>query len=88
MVESDPLAVLDGSTVPVEKLVEVDVVRHSYLGESYYPMQDDGYRWYFINKQTKEEVLLFKMYDSNEAVKAKCMLAWSIFDAAFLLTVV
>ncbi|KAK2592217.1 hypothetical protein QQS21_010069 [Conoideocrella luteorostrata] len=72
VVESHPLALLDGSTVPSEKLVEVDVVRPSYVGESYYPMEHNGYRWYFMDKQTKEEVLLFKMYDSNEAVKAKC----------------
>jgi len=71
-IECHPLAVLDGSTIPAEKLVEVDVVRQSYIGESYYPLHDDGYRWYFIDEQTKEDVLLFKMYDSCETVKAKC----------------
>ncbi|KAH7133737.1 putative 7 alpha-cephem-methoxylase [Dactylonectria macrodidyma] len=71
-IESHPLAVMDGSKVPAEKLVEVDVVRHSYVGESYYPLQHDDYKWYFINNQTNEEVLLFKMYDSAEGVKAKC----------------
>ncbi|KAI1453720.1 putative 7 alpha-cephem-methoxylase [Annulohypoxylon moriforme] len=71
-VESYPIAVLDGSTVPPEKLVDVDVVRQSYIGESYYPLQHDGYQWYFVDKQTKEDVLLFKMYDSCEVAKAKC----------------
>ncbi|KAH7137373.1 hypothetical protein B0J13DRAFT_77640 [Dactylonectria estremocensis] len=71
-IESHPLAVMDGSTVTDEKLVEVDVVRHSYIGESYYPLQHDAYKWYFINNQTKEDVLLFKMYDSAEGVRAKC----------------
>ncbi|KAK7414061.1 hypothetical protein QQX98_007093 [Neonectria punicea] len=64
--------IMDGSSVSTEKLVEVDVVRHSYIGESYYPLQDDRYRWHFISNQSKEEVLLFKMYDSDVGVKAKC----------------
>ncbi|KPM42905.1 hypothetical protein AK830_g3630 [Neonectria ditissima] len=71
-VESDPIAVMDGSYVPTEKLVEVDVVRHSYIGESYYPLQDDDYRWYLVSKQRSNEVLLFKMFDSDVGVNAKC----------------
>ncbi|KAK5991156.1 Fe(II)/2-oxoglutarate-dependent dioxygenase nvfI-like protein [Cladobotryum mycophilum] len=71
-VESHPIALLDGSTVPRDKLVEVDVVRQSYIGESYYLLPHDGYRWYFINNQKCDEVLLFKMYDSDDNVGAKC----------------
>ncbi|KAF4461082.1 7 alpha-cephem-methoxylase [Fusarium albosuccineum] len=71
-VESSPIAVLDGSTVPSNKLVKVDIVRRTYLGESYYVLPHDQYKWYFINKQNIEDILLFKMYDSDENVKAKC----------------
>ncbi|KAM5343508.1 hypothetical protein ACJ41O_012045 [Fusarium nematophilum] len=72
-VESCPIAVLDGSTVPEDKLVRVDVVRRSYIGECYYVLPHGEYRWYFINNQRCEDVLLFKMYDSDQKVKAKCM---------------
>ncbi|KAM5368719.1 hypothetical protein ACJZ2D_009385 [Fusarium nematophilum] len=71
-VESCPIAVLDGSTVPEDKLVRVDVVRRSYIGECYYVLPHGEYRWYFINNQRCEDVLLFKMYDSDQKVKAKC----------------
>ncbi|KAH8764190.1 putative 7 alpha-cephem-methoxylase [Diaporthe sp. PMI_573] len=71
-VECNPLGLLDGSTVAEERLAEVDVVRESYVGEAYYPLQDDRYRWYFIHGQTKEEVLIMKMYDSSETARAKC----------------
>lgn len=71
-VESWPLAVMDGSTVRSDKLVDVDVVRHSYIGEASYPLQHDDYRWYYIDKQTNQEVLLMKMFDSSATAKAKC----------------
>lgn len=70
--ESYPIAVMDGGTVTPEQLVQVDVVRQSYVGECYYPLQNDSNRWYFINRQTEEDVLIFKMYDSDENAKAKC----------------
>lgn len=71
-VESNPLAFMDGSTVPDDKLVVVDVVRRSFPGESYYPLEDGEYRWHFMNRQTENELLFMKMNDSKKDVKAKC----------------
>ncbi|KAI1408034.1 putative 7 alpha-cephem-methoxylase [Hypoxylon sp. FL1857] len=71
-VETFPLAFCDGSSVPQEKLIEVDVVRKSFPGESYYPIEYSGYKWYFMNRQTQDEVLFMKMNDSDDSVKAKC----------------
>ncbi|OAA43583.1 hypothetical protein ISF_09668 [Cordyceps fumosorosea ARSEF 2679] len=71
-VENYPLAVCDGSTVPQEKLIQVDHVRKYYIGESLYPLQSASYRWYYLNRQTPDEVLLFKIFDSKENVQAKC----------------
>ncbi|SMY28942.1 unnamed protein product [Zymoseptoria tritici ST99CH_1A5] len=71
-VESNPLAFMDGSTVPDDKLIEVDVVRRTFLGESYYPLEGGGYRWHFMDHQTSDELLFMKMSDSNQDVKAKC----------------
>ncbi|EJP70062.1 7 alpha-cephem-methoxylase, putative [Beauveria bassiana ARSEF 2860] len=71
-VESMPLAFMDGSQVPQDKLIEVDVVRRSFPGESFYPLEHGGYKWYFMNQQAQDEVLFMKMTDSKEDVKAKC----------------
>ncbi|KAF5667726.1 hypothetical protein FDENT_12034 [Fusarium denticulatum] len=71
-VEDWPLAVCDGSTVPPEKLIKVDHVRKHHIGESLYPLECDRYRWYYLNKQTPDEVLLIKMFDSKEDVAAIC----------------
>jgi hypothetical protein len=71
-VESSPLAFMDGSTVPDDKLVKVDVVRRTFLGESYYPLEGGGYRWHFLDHQTPDELLFMKMSDSKQDVKAKC----------------
>lgn len=71
-VDNFPLALCDGSSVPGDKLVEVDHVRQSYVGESLSLLQCEQYRWYYINQQTSEDVLIFKMFDSCHSVKAKC----------------
>ncbi|KAK3402545.1 hypothetical protein B0T20DRAFT_449596 [Sordaria brevicollis] len=67
-----PLAVCDGSTVQQEKMVAVDHVRKYYEGEGLYPLYDERMRWYYLNRQTKDEVLLFKTFDSSTTVKARC----------------
>ncbi|KAL7791168.1 putative 7 alpha-cephem-methoxylase [Trichoderma afarasin] len=68
-----PLAVCDGGTVPKEKLLTVDHVRKTYVGESMYPLAcPERYKWYYLNRQEKEEVLLFKTYDSDINARAKC----------------
>ncbi|CAH0044609.1 unnamed protein product [Clonostachys solani] len=71
-IETWPLAVCDGSTVPQEKLLGVDHVRKYYVGESLYPLQSPGYKWYYLNGQTRDEVILFKNFDSKTDVPAKC----------------
>lgn len=50
----------------------VDHVRKSYVGESLYPLAYPGYRWHYLNRQTKDEVLMFKTYDSSESAPARC----------------
>ncbi|OAR01684.1 hypothetical protein LLEC1_02191 [Akanthomyces lecanii] len=77
-VEDFPLAVCDGSSVPPESLVSVDHVTRGYIGESYYPLYHASYRWYYLDKQTKDEVLLFKTFDNSNDAKAKCRYAWTL----------
>ncbi|KAA8631814.1 hypothetical protein SMACR_09154 [Sordaria macrospora] len=60
------------NTVRPEKLVAADHVRKNYQGEGLYPLYDEGMKWFYLNSQTKDEVLLFKTYDSAEGMKARC----------------
>ncbi|TGJ86491.1 hypothetical protein E0Z10_g2245 [Xylaria hypoxylon] len=69
-VELFPLVLCDRSSVPREQLVEVNVVRQSFPGESYYPLESKVYKWHFLNKQSPDEVLLIKMNSSDTNVKA------------------
>jgi hypothetical protein len=50
------LAVCDGSSVPPSKMVPVDFVTRHYQSESFYLLLCDQYRWYYLSKQTKDEV--------------------------------
>ncbi|KAK3324483.1 hypothetical protein B0T19DRAFT_402713 [Cercophora scortea] len=71
-IEDFPLAVCDGSTVPSEKLLAVDHVRKYHIGESLYPLYCETSRWYYLNGQGRDEVLLFKTFDSSTKAAAKC----------------
>jgi hypothetical protein len=61
-----PLAVCDATTIPLDKLVETDQVREAYAGVSLYAMHHEGMKWYFMNQQKDDEVLLMKMFDSAD----------------------
>ncbi|KAF2175361.1 putative 7 alpha-cephem-methoxylase [Zopfia rhizophila CBS 207.26] len=71
-VENFPLAMCDGSTVGPRDLVLADHVRKTYIGETVYPLYQDNYKWYYLNRQTRDEVLILKMFDSEPTAKAKC----------------
>ena len=49
----------------------IDHVRKNYFGESLYPLYAPGYTWYYLGRQRKEEVLLFKTFDAASHVDAK-----------------
>ncbi|KAB5562831.1 hypothetical protein GE09DRAFT_761510 [Coniochaeta sp. 2T2.1] len=70
-IEDCPLALCDGSTVQAKDLLIADHVTRTYVGETVYPMYNDQSRWYYLSEQTRDEVLLFKIFDSDEAVPAR-----------------
>lgn len=71
-VEDWPLAVCDGRTVDGSDLVETDHVRRQYSGSTLYMMHNPAQRFYYMSKQSKNEVLIFKNFDSKPDVEAKC----------------
>lgn len=53
-------------------LVLNDLVRRNYIGESYFIRQNPNHKWYYLNNQTRDEVAILKIYDSDEQVDARC----------------
>lgn len=76
-VYKDPFAVVDATTALEEELVPLAVVRPDYSFESVNvraPLRDrtdGGHRWYYMSAQTPEDVLLFKIFDSEVGCKAR-----------------
>ncbi|KAI1376896.1 hypothetical protein F4677DRAFT_445214 [Hypoxylon crocopeplum] len=71
-IEDYPLAVCDGSSIKERDLICADHVRRDYTGESIYPLYNPSARWYYLKMQRKDEVLVFKTFDSLHNAKAKC----------------
>jgi hypothetical protein len=67
-----PLAICDGTTVSPDDLVETDHVRRQYTGSTMYLKHNDSQRFYYMNEQGKNDVLIFKNFDSKKRVKGKC----------------
>lgn len=69
-VQDRPLAVCDGSTVDQADLVRTDYVRRDDVQETMYLLHNDRQKWYYLSRQTPDDVLLIKIYDSSQDVKA------------------
>ena len=78
VIHDRPIAICDASTIKRGDLVEADHVRKHYSGTNYYALSSPHYRWYYLNKQTKDEVTLVKIFDSFPgkmigALHAECL---------------
>jgi hypothetical protein len=71
-VEDYPLAVCDGSSFDEATVVIVDHIRRGYIGETVFPLYSASNRWHYLRNQSKDEVILFKMFDTREKVAARC----------------
>lgn len=71
VVEELPLTVCDARTVGSEDLLEVEFINADYVRRSYLVKYSEKFRFYYLNRMTKDEVVVFKVFDSAD-VKAKC----------------
>jgi len=69
-IQDFPLAFCDSSTVLPSELIEADHVRKHYTGCCVFLSPKEGQRWYYMSKQTKEDVVMFKIFDSDPNVSA------------------
>jgi hypothetical protein len=73
----DPFAVCDARSVLEEELVPIKLIYPNREAESFSirpPLEgrtDEGHKWYYLHKQTPEEVLIFKIFDSKTSVSRR-----------------
>jgi len=61
-----PLVVCDARTMDEDDLVPVERRGKDRIGELQVALHDPGQRWYYYPRMTRDEVLLFKTYDSAD----------------------
>ena len=64
-----PLAVCDSRTVQDEDLVATDLVYAHYRGEHYRVKHNAAHRWYYWSRQTSDEVILIRNFDSATNIR-------------------
>lgn len=65
-VERSPLAVCDCNSVPVSDHFLYELLFPDRTGENYSLRFDPSHRWYYYPRQTKDECLIFTVYDKRE----------------------
>jgi hypothetical protein len=72
VVQDWPIAFCDGSSVQIDDLIETEHLRRGYAGANMNLRYRDEQQWYYLSEQSREEIVLFKNFDSNSTVKARC----------------
>src|SRR5512145_2497993 len=75
----DPLAICDGRSIPQQGFIRVER-RYKYrTGEVYHIAHNPAHEWYYFPQMTRDEALVFKVFDSD-AAKPSRFTAHSAFD--------
>jgi hypothetical protein len=75
----DPLGICDGRSIPQKGFIRVER-RYKYrTGEVYHIAYDPAHAWYYFPHMTRDEALIFKVFDSD-ASKTSRFTAHSAFD--------
>lgn len=68
-----PLAMCDARTVQRDDLVPADIIFPHYCDEGFEVLNRSSHKWIYKNPMDEDEVILFKLDDSDPSV-AKCEL--------------
>ena len=63
-IDASPLALCDYHTLSFHDLVETDLVSEDYVGETYSVKYNPDHRFYWLSKQTPDELCIFVVFDS------------------------
>ncbi len=78
-IESHPLAIADARSLAPENLVAAERRYPDRVGETYQVSHAPDHRWYYFPRMTRDEALVFKVYDSATDGRAR-FTAHSAFD--------
>jgi len=75
----DPLGICDGRSIPQQGFIRVER-RYKYrTGEVYHIAHNPAHRWFYFPQMTRDEALVFKVFDSDTG-KPSRFTAHSAFD--------
>jgi hypothetical protein len=65
VVESEPLAMCDGRTIPEQGFIRNERRYRDRTGETYHIAYNEAHRWYYFPRMTIDEAIVFKVFDSD-----------------------
>lgn len=70
-IESDPLAICDARTIAAKDLLVSERRYPNRIGQTYQVAHNPGQDWYYFPKMTRDEALVFKVFDSATDGRAR-----------------
>ena len=64
-VQSEPLALIDGKTIPKIGFIPYQRRYRHRTGETYHIAYSPEHRWYYFPRMTRDEVIVFKVFDTD-----------------------
>jgi hypothetical protein len=64
-VESEPLALCDGKTIPVTGFIRNQRRYRDRTAETYHICHNPAHRWYYFPQMRRDEALVFKVFDTD-----------------------
>ena len=75
----DPLGICDGRSIPRKGFIRVERRYKDRTGEVYHIAHNPQHEWFWFPRMTRNEALVFKVFDSDERVPSR-FTAHSAFD--------
>ena len=79
-VESEPLALCDGRTIPETGFIRNQRRYRDRTAETYHITYNPAHRWYYFPLMTRDEALVFKVFDSETGDRARFTAHTSFVD--------
>jgi hypothetical protein len=70
-IQSNPLALVDARSVATGDLLAAERRYPHRVGETYQLRYNPGHRWFYFPQMRREEVVVFKVYDSQPHARAR-----------------
>jgi len=70
-IESNPLAIADARSLAPGDLIAAERRYPNRVGETYQVRHNPAHRWYYFPRMTRDEAIVFKVYDSEKDGRAR-----------------